>query len=277
LIDLHLHTTASDGLLSPAALVRRAQAAGLTTISVTDHDTVAGLDEGRQTAATLGIELVNGIEITAVHRERDVHILGYFMDIGAPVLGPFLERQRQLRIDRVREIASRLTQLGAPIDVDAVLASAAERPGRAIGRPAIALALVTAGHVGTWQEAFDRFLTHGAPAFVPRVGPAPTDVVRLIHDAHGLASMAHPGVTRQPEVVDALIAGELDAIEVFHPDHPPEQRREWRELARRHALLVTGGSDFHGDGRDRVLAGATLPAEDFARLVEAVDARQGRR
>jgi predicted metal-dependent phosphoesterase TrpH len=172
-IDLHLHTTASDGHLTPAQLVARVAAAGLTTISVTDHDTVAGLAEVAAEAGARGIRLVPGIEITSVADGRDVHLLGYFFDPAHAPLLTFLEGQRALRVSRVREIGSRLAALGMPVDVDALLTSAATRPGTSVGRPQIARALVTAGHVSSVQEAFERWLATGLPAFVPRTGPSP--------------------------------------------------------------------------------------------------------
>jgi predicted metal-dependent phosphoesterase TrpH len=264
-IDLHLHTTASDGRLAPAELVSRVVEAGITIMSVTDHDTVVGLSAVRHAASASSIELVDGIEITAVHEGRDVHVLGYFIDPGDAGLADFLRAQRASRVDRVREIGARLSTLGVPVPVDALLAT--QRPGASVGRPVIARALVRAGHVASVQEAFDRLLAVGRPAFVPRAGKSPRDVVDVIHRARGLASMAHPGVIRQPELMASLVDDGLDAIEVYHSDHPPDVQRDLEGFAVAHDLLVTGGSDFHGDdGRQRPLGGATLPAEAFERL-----------
>lgn len=270
MIDLHLHTTASDGQLSPADLVRHAAAAGLTVMSVTDHDTVAGIGEAAVAAAAAGIRIVPGIEITAVHDGRDVHVLGYFIDRDDGAFAEFLTRQRALRVARVHEIVARLAALGAPLDVEALVARASARPGASVGRPAIARALQEAGHVESLQEAFDRFLASGRPAFVPRTGSAPAEVVAVIHRAGGLASMAHPGVTKSPGVLAALAGEGLDAVEVYHSDHPPEVQRELRAFAEAHRLLVTGGSDFHGgDNRARPIGSSTLPEDDFRRLEEA--------
>jgi predicted metal-dependent phosphoesterase TrpH len=267
LIDLHLHTTASDGRLSPADLVTRVAAAGIRVMSVTDHDTVAGLAPARQAADAAQIRLVDGIEITSVHEGRDVHMLGYFIDATDEALAEFLRVQRGRRVDRVREIGARLARLGAPIDVEALLAVAADRPGTSVGRPVIGRALMHAGHVSSMQDAFDRFLAAGQPAFVPRLGQSPAEVVAVIQAAGGVASMAHPGVTRQPAVMASLVGAGLDAIEVYHSDHPPEMQRELREFADSHKLLVSGGSDYHGDdSRDRPLGRSTLPPEDFDRL-----------
>jgi 3',5'-nucleoside bisphosphate phosphatase len=261
-----MHTTASDGRLPPSELMARVAAAGLTTISVTDHDTVAALAEVRQHAVAAGIAVVPGIEITAVHDERDVHILGYFFDELDPALAQFLERQRARRVDRAREISERLTRLGYAIDLERVLAHAALTPGAAVGRPRIARALMDAGHVRSIQEAFDRFLASGQAAFVPRVGPTPPDVVAAIHAARGIASLAHPGVTRQPQLVEPLAEAGLDAIEVYHSDHTADMQADALDKAQRWQLAVSGGSDYHGEDDRRPLGGVTLPQADFDSL-----------
>jgi 3',5'-nucleoside bisphosphate phosphatase len=267
LIDLHLHTTASDGRHTPAGLVARVAAAGITVMSVTDHDTVAGLADVRRAADAAGIELVNGIEVTAVHEARDVHILGYFIDPTDLSFNEFLAEQRHRRVERVRQIGMRLARLGAPIDVDALLERAQQMPGASVGRPVIARALIAAGHALSIQDAFDKFLAAGQAAFVPRTGETPAAVIERIHAACGLASMAHPGVTKQPSLLASLATNGLDAVEVYHSDHPPEIRAQLLSFAAVHRLLVTGGSDYHGDeSRDRPLGRTTLPAADFERL-----------
>lgn len=270
MIDLHLHTTASDGRLSPAHLVARVHAAGIAVMSVTDHDTVAALDEVRRAAAPLGITLVDGIEVTAVHDGRDVHLLGYFIDPADVEFGVFLQEQRKRRVERIREMGARLARLGAPVEVETLIARAARKPGASVGRPVLARALVRAGHVSTLHEAFDRFLAAGQAAFVPRSGKTPAEVVAVIHQAGGLASMAHPGVTRQPAVMASLVGAGLDAIEVYHSDHSAAVIHDLLQFAAEQRLLATGGSDFHGDdSRDRPLGRVTLPAADFDRLRSA--------
>jgi predicted metal-dependent phosphoesterase TrpH len=275
LIDLHLHTTASDGRLAPAELVARAAAAGLRTISVTDHDSVAGIDEATDAAGEHGLRVVPGIEVTAVHEARDVHVLGYFFNHRHPDLLRFLEEQRTRRVSRARELASRLASLGVPIDADDLITRAASRPGSSVGRPMLARALVEAGHVATLQEAFDRFLATGRPAYVPRTGCTPADAVREIHAAGGIASLAHPGVTAKDAIIAPLVDAGLDAIEVCHTDHPPETEARYRAMASSFAVAVSGGSDFHGEpveagsGRERrsTLGAVQLPPEDFAALL----------
>jgi 3',5'-nucleoside bisphosphate phosphatase len=247
LIDLHMHTTASDGRLSPAELVPRASAAGLTTISVTDHDTVASIADVTALAALVQIDVVPGIEITAVDAGRDVHMLGYFFDPQSATLASVLEQQRALRVSRVREIATRLSSLGMPIDVESVLLAAASRPGSSVGRPQVARELVKRGYVASVQEAFDLWLATGRPAFIERTGPSPAAIIDTIHAAGGLASMAHPGVTKRDELIAPLVEHGMDAIELYHSDHTAEDVQVYRNLAVRLGALVSGGSDFHGD------------------------------
>jgi predicted metal-dependent phosphoesterase TrpH len=267
-IDLHLHTTASDGTLTPAALVARAAAAGITVLSVTDHDTVAGLAEAREAAERHGLRLVDGVEITAVQDGRDVHMLAYFIDPGNSVLDAFLTRQRADRVRRVREMTDRLQALGCAVDGEAVLAAAQVKSGRSVGRPQIADALVAAGHAHDRNDAFDRLIGHGAPAYVERRGPMPQAVMPIVASAGGIVSLAHPGLTRMDAIIPALAAAGLAALEVRHSDHDADMEQRYRALAVHHGLAVSGGSDFHGDSGHRigVLGVVTLPEGDFAAL-----------
>lgn len=246
---------------------------GLETISITDHDTTAGSDAVRDTARDAGLRLVAGIEISAVADARDVHVLGYFIDTASPSLRTFLVRQRQDRVRRVTEMADRLAALDCAIDVTAILDAAAS--GRSVGRPQIADALVAAGHVQTRNEAFDRFLGFDGAAYVARSGASPAEVVGIIHDAGGLASLAHPGVTARDALIAPLAAAGLDALEVRHSDHDAVAEARYRALAASLGLLVTGGSDYHGEFGHRAgrLGTVGLPADDFDRLAAAVPRR----
>jgi predicted metal-dependent phosphoesterase TrpH len=267
LIDLHLHTTASDGVLAPSELVTQAVRAGITTLSVTDHDTITGLDEARVAASHYGVGFVTGIEITAIERGRDVHMLGYFFEPGNPLLRAFLDRQRAERRRRIVDITARLTELGYPLDVAGILDATHGSQGRSLGRPALADALVAAGHVNSRSEAFDLWLGEGKPAFVPREGPRPFEVIDMIHQAGGLVSLAHPGLLKMDDIIDGLAAQGLDAVEARHSDHDPAVEIHYRNVAARLDLAVSGGSDFHGeDGRQRELGEIVLPQSDFARL-----------
>ena len=270
MIDLHLHTTASDGRCAPGELVDRVARAGITVIAVTDHDTTAALSEVHACASQRGIVAVSGIEITAVEDGRDVHMLGYFLDPAEPGLIQFLESQRATRVARVHRIAARLSELGVPIDLHALLEEAERNPGRSIGRPQVARALQSAGHVANTTEAFDRFLASGGPAFVSRPGSPPEVVTGIIHRAGGLASLSHPGRTRIDARIAALAAAGLDGLEVYHPDHDAAAVERYRRLASDLGLLMTGGSDYHGDPAHGIEPGAsTLPPLEWRQLSEA--------
>jgi predicted metal-dependent phosphoesterase TrpH len=268
MIDLHTHTTASDGRLTPAELVARAAAAGVTVISATDHDTTAAHGAMRLACAAAGIEFVPGIEITAIRDGVDVHVLGYFVESDSPELLAFLAEQRTRRADRAREIIARLSTLGMPLDVDVVLQPGFADPTVAIGRPWIARALMANGHVASVGEAFERWLSRGQPAFVPRAAATPEDVIARIHDAHGLASMAHPGVVDRDEWIAPLAEAGLDALEVFHSEHDEAMTAKYGALARRMKLAATGGSDFHGDEQHGPASpgAVSLPREEFEQL-----------
>jgi predicted metal-dependent phosphoesterase TrpH len=265
-IDLHLHTTASDGRLLPADLVRTAHAAGLTVIAVTDHDTVAGLSAAREAAGSLGITLVPGIEITAVDDGRDVHMLGYFIDVDDAALAAFLARQRADRRRRIDEIVARLDALGLPLDRP--LPGETGDDASAVGRPHVARALMAAGHVASIAEAFERFIGEHALAYVPRLGAPPADVISVVHATGGVASLAHPGKSIPDDRIDAMIDAGLAAVEVYHPDHSPEQVASYQRLVAMRGLIATGGSDYHGPGSGRAdaLGRVTLPVADFAAL-----------
>jgi predicted metal-dependent phosphoesterase TrpH len=267
MIDLHLHTTASDGRLSPDELVSRAADAGVRVMSVTDHDTMAGVAPAAQTAASLGITVVPGIEITAVLDGRDVHVLGYYLDPHDDALGALLQAQQYERVERAREISLRLARLGAPIDIEALLAAAAARGG-SVARPQIAAALVTAGHAVDVPDAFERWLDEGRAAFVPHRGRGPADVVSVIAGCRGAASLAHPGTTGRDDIVPELVESGLVAIEAYHSAHDAVAQARYVDLARSYGLTVTGGSDFHGPGlrRAEFFGVVGLPADEFERF-----------
>jgi len=267
-IDLHTHTTASDGRCSPAELVGRAAAAGVDVLSVTDHDTTAAAASSTEACVRAGIEFVAGIEITSVVAGVDVHVLGYFVVPAAPALAAFLTVQRKRRVDRVRLMIDRLRALGIVLDADAILRPSESGEGKAAGRPWIARALVASGHVATTGEAFEKYLKTGAPAFVPRVGPTPAETFEQIHAADGIASLAHPGLLKRDDLIGGFAAEGLDALEAYHSKHSDEDTARYLALAAQHGLGVSGGSDYHGDpSHDRGDVGSTaLPLELFQDL-----------
>jgi hypothetical protein len=268
LIDLHSHTTASDGRCTPAELVARAAAAGVTVLSVTDHDTVSGCEAAAVSCEAAGIEFVPGIEVTAVIDGIDVHVLGYFIDVASDRLHARLVAQRLTRVARLRTIVERLASLGIPLDAEAILQPALDDPSKSVGRPWIARALVEGGHVRDTSEAFDRWLGTGRPAFVPRVGASPEDVASWIHDAGGIASIAHPALLRRDDWIPRFAAGGMDALEAHHTKHDTATRARYVALAATLDLGVSGGSDYHADEAHGPggPGSVSLPREDYDAL-----------
>ena len=249
MIDLHAHTIYSDGSVSPEELVRAATRAGARAIAITDHDTVDGLAEGRAVAERLGIEFVNGIEISAEHDPGTMHVLGYYIDDESVNLRTTLAELKLARDERNPEIARRLQSLGLDIDYDEVVGIAGSE---IVGRPHFARLMVEKGYAQSIQDAFTRFLAKGAPAFVNKKRLSPADSISLIHSAGGVAVLAHPYQLKplttedQDRLIGELAALGLDGVEAIYSRHSQEQRETYSRMAARHGLLVTGGSDFHG-------------------------------
>jgi len=243
-VDLHSHTTASDGTLRPGALVAEAVRRGVRVLAVTDHDTTDGLAEAIEAAKRYPpLTIVPGIEINCDVEGAEIHILGYCMDYAAEWFQDFCRAQREERRARVHRIAQRLAALGLPIDVERVLALV--REGSA-GRPHVARVMVERGYVKTVREAFDRYLAAGKPAHVPRTKLSPEDAVRLLRRAAGVPVFAHPGLSDRDALIPSLVAAGLMGIECYYAEHSPAQRGAYVDLCRQHGLVATGGSDFHG-------------------------------
>ena len=245
-IDLHTHTTASDGTYAPAELVREAVRRGVRVLAVTDHDSVDAVVPALLTARDHPpLEIVPGIEINTDDPGGEIHILGYFIDHEALWLRDLLREFRTERAARVHRIADRLAALGHPIDAEEVFALVQE--GSA-GRPHVAQIMVRRGHVGTVREAFDRFLAAGKPAYVPHRKVASREACEIIRRAGGLAVVAHPGFHEDPEQMIRELAGTglLDGVECYYAEHSPEQTARFLGLCRELSLVPTGGSDFHG-------------------------------
>lgn len=279
MIDLHLHTTASDGRSSPEQLVHAARLAGLRVLAVTDHDTTAGLDLVAAKCAEAGIEWVPGVEITAMLDGADVHVLAYFIDHRSPALAAFLETQAADRLRRIREMIGKLEALGLRVDADAVFGGHEGEAGGWIGRPLLARALVRQQLVRSSREAFDKYLSPAGKAWVPRRAPSPAEVIALIHRAGGLASLAHPGHMDHDEWIPAMAAAGLDALEAYYPEHSPQITTHYCVLAARLGLSLSGGSDYHGDpnyGPARP-GSMSLPAEAFEGLKRRLDVLRGAR
>ena len=273
MIDLHLHTTASDGHLDPADLVAAAVSAGITTLAVTDHDTLGGLEEAAAAASAAGVTFVRGIEITAVEEGRDVHVLGYFLDFPDREFLEFLAEQRADRRRRIRDMVDRLAAAGVSIDIAEIFHDAETVTGgrrdAAIGRPTVARALVKAGYARDVNDAFARYLADGRPAYVPRHGASAEAVVQALGRIGSVASLAHPGKLQRDDLLARLAQSGLQAVEVFHPDHDAADRARYLAVATEFDLVPTGGSDYHGPNTTRASAfGRVGPgATDYARLL----------
>lgn len=272
-IDLHAHTTHSDGLLSPHTLVDTAVRHGVKALAVTDHDTVSGLLDATRHARSVGLELVPGIEVTSAFNGREIHILGHFVVPTQPELVAFSERMRGERRRRVERMVMKLQGVGLRISLEDVLAQSS---GTTLGRPHVARALMAAGEVDHMQEAFDRYLSRGRPGWVERERPEADAAIRLIHEAGGTASIAHPGVDGiSKNELGGLAHLGLDAVEAFHPRHPPSQAEAFQRWGTSIGLLTTGGSDFHGPESETSHPGAGKARErDFRLLEERAEERR---
>ncbi|HEX2032913.1 MAG TPA: PHP domain-containing protein [Chloroflexota bacterium] len=246
-VDLHLHTTASDGTLTPAQLVALARQRGVRVIAVTDHDSTEGVDAALEAARGREVEVVPGVEINTDVPEGELHILGYFLDHHDAGFQARLGRQRASRLDRGQGMVQRLRDLGLDVSWERVQQIAGAGEGGAVGRPHIARALVERGYVASVREAFDRYIGNDGPAYVPRAKVLPQDAVALILQAGGLPVLAHPADIPELETfVSALVEAGLVGLECYYGRYTPELVAGLVAAARRHGLVPTGGSDFHG-------------------------------
>lgn len=269
--DLHLHTNFSDGTYTPEELVSQAAKHQLASIALTDHDTVEGCERAAMACKAAEIEFIPGAELTAEQDETEIHILGYFLDTHNKKLLGEIAKFQAVRQDRIREMVARLNALNVPLKVEEVIALA---NCRSPGRPHVARALVKAGFVKSLDEAFERFLKKHRPAFVPKAKISSQVAIELIHQANGLAVMAHPGLNRTDEVIPDLVEAGLDGIECFHTKHSTAVAEHYLEIADKYNLLVTGGSDCHGLSKGKPLIGTVrLPYQHVEKLKEAVAAK----
>jgi hypothetical protein len=261
-IDLHIHTTASDGMLSPSEIVGMADQFDVNVIAVTDHDTVSGISEALQAASATRVRVIPGVEISAEWDGVQAHMLGYHVDYAAPVFVDGLEKFAATRMDRARCIMEKLHGLGMSLSWEQLCG---EGQAGAIGRPHIARLMMQEGHVASVEEAFGRYLSPGQRAFVPRAKITPAEAIAMIHEAGGQAVLAHPWSV--VFLLSPLVSEGLDGLEVFYRDYDACQQRRLASLAREHGLLCTGGSDYHGPGPDVLpLGGVRVPVECVAEM-----------
>jgi len=251
--DLHLHTNFSDGTFTPEELAAHAKRHELRAIALTDHDTMEGCARTAAACSEAGIEFIPASELTAEQEGIELHLLGYYLDADNDTLKGQLTKFQEVRHNRIHEITERLRGLGVQLEAESVFRLA---NCRAPGRPHVARAMVKEGYVGSLDEAFERFLKKGKPAWAPKFKMSATEAIELIHQAGGLAVLAHPGLSRADETIEALIRSGLDGLECFHTKHSTYVTEHYLELAEKHGLVVTGGSDCHGMSKGKPLIGS---------------------
>lgn len=262
-VDLHLHSTASDGHFSSSELVAMALERNLIAIAITDHDTTAGVDEALGAARGTGIEVIPGVEISCDVPHEEVHLLGYYLDHHHPALQEKLHAMRDVRFQRAKGMIAKLAALGFPLPWELVAELAG---GESVGRPHVAQAMVKMGYVASTDEAFDLYIGRNGPAYVERYKLSPLDAVSLIKEAQGLPVLAHP--LKVTHFLPALVERGLVGLEVYYNGYSAEDVRGLADLARKFGLIPTGGSDFHGSGAlDTVeMGGIWVPLESVERL-----------
>lgn len=250
--DLHLHTNASDGEYSPQEVVKAAWKQGFSAISITDHDTLSGLEEARKACQELGIEFISGIEISTVWEGKEIHILGYFLEKADEQFLEKLSEMKSSRKERIRKIVKRLNDLDYKISLEKVQKIAGEG---AIGRPHVAKALLEEKYVSSIKEAFVKLLSPGCPGYIPRYKITPFEAIKLIKGISGIPVIAHPGINPNEDIILELAKAGLLGIEVWHPEHNEYVSKKYYKIAKENSLLITGGSDWHGHHKESTTLG----------------------
>lgn len=255
-VDLHVHTTASDGQYTPTEVVRRARELGLAVIAITDHDTTDGIDEARAAARETKLQVIPGVEISTDIPRSEVHVLGYYVDYQDPAFQAELALFRESRLNRAQRMLAKLARIGLPLDWKRVKRIAGAAP---VGRPHIARAMLEKGYVGSIEEAFDRYINRNGPAYVKRIKVSPLEAVQLILAADGIPVLAHPLFVAH--LVPQLVQHGLAGLEAYYTGYTADETALLLDLAAKYDLLVTGGSDFHGEvvQPDHLLGGVMVP------------------
>lgn len=267
--DLHMHSTYSDGAYPPQELVGRMKAAGVGVVSLTDHDSVGGIEEAAAAGKDSGVEVIPGIELSATLDRREVHILGYFIDYHNEKFLEALVLFREYRLKRAERIVSKLNSMNIPLSLDSVLEQAGEG---AVGRVHIANAMVNDGHADTFNQVFNKYIGEGRPAFERKFEMTPQQTVTLIAEAGGISVLAHPGRSIDEKQLLQIIDGGIDGIEVVHPSHSPDLVEHYRKIVNEYFLVESGGSDYHGGLRDddHVLGRVNVPFETVETMRQRV-------
>jgi predicted metal-dependent phosphoesterase TrpH len=278
-IDLHIHTNASDGTLSPTQVLREAGEADLAVIALADHDTTDGIAEAREAQREIGVEVVPAVEISAEHSRGDVHILGYWMEYESSAFQSFLRRPRSARPARIAEMCEKLTALGLAVTPDEVQAVAGS--ASSVGRPHLARVMLDKGYIETMEDAFRLYLREGCPAYVKRFKNPAKEALKHIHACGGISVIAHPGLCDDPGIVDSLIDQGVMGIEAYCHEHDEAMTDRFIALARQHGLLITGGSDYHGAMLQQTFKLGDLQVpytcyEELKAAKEQIDAARGR-
>ncbi|MCX8156579.1 MAG: PHP domain-containing protein [Verrucomicrobiae bacterium] len=272
--DLHLHSAFSDGTFSPEQLAQEGHQRGLAVLALTDHDTMEGCARLAAACQALAMECISGTELTAELDGAELHILGYFLQADDPHLRAEMSKFQNVRQDRIREMVSRLNELGIPLEAEAVFKLA---NCRSPGRPHVGRALVEAGFCASQEEAFERFLKRNRPAWVPKFRMSALETIQLIHRAGGVAVLAHPGLNRSDDVIEPLVEAGLDGLECYHSRHSPATSEHYVQMAERLELLITGGSDCHGFNKGRPLIGTIkLPYSHVEEMRAVANQRRSR-
>lgn len=271
-IDLHIHTQASDGSMTPGDVVKAAKELGLSAIAITDHDSVAGVREALASGKSLGVKVVPAVEVSTEEEGEEVHILGYFIDYAAGWLRQRLEILKKKREERIDKISKQLAKLGITVLPQEVKAVAYQG---SLGRPHVAQVLVNKRYVKSAAEAFRLYLGNRAPAYVPREHASPTEAIEMMKRARGLAVLAHPGVIMDQSRINRLLDLGLDGIECWHSEQDGAVAERYVKFAKEHDLAITGGSDYHGSFFDdkRALGKPMVPDKVYEELVQYRDRR----
>ena len=269
--DLHCHTTCSDGSYSPERLVQLAKDIGLNGLSITDHDSISAYPIALPLAKKLGIDMISGAEFSSVHQGVSVHILAYSFDLENPSIHSFCKQHIIRREKRNMEILERLSKHGVPVTMEEVLECAQSNNGikrRTIGRPHIAIAMMKKGYVSSINEAFKKYLAEGKPCYAPGASFTPEETLDVIHQAKGLGFIAHPHLLQNQKTLQDLLKMKFDGLECYYAIFARDQQERWIKMAKKKNLLISGGSDFHGDIKPNIPLGASWVDEERFRILQ---------